>query len=107
MSNSAGRDEDDGARRELDQELQLDEVKMSAFLRVELTHSTNCAPSVRNVWGVAVAFADTAWPEVPSGGGKNAVLEEGAAALVVEVVEGEQLSGIVVPELGGVSLKPS
>lgn len=105
MANCAGGDEDDGTGGELHQELQLDEVQVTPLLGVELADGADCTPAVRNVRRVTMAFADTLWAEIPGGGGEDAVLEEGAAAIVVEVVESEKLSCVVVPQLGGVCLK--
>ena len=67
--------EDDGARRELDDEFEIPEHQMSASVVVVLAKRHDTTPACRIVHVVGVNARDGLWPKIEAGRGENGLGE--------------------------------
>ena len=58
VPDGARRDEDDRSWWEFDQKAEFDEENMAAEFRIEIAHSADGAPAIRNVWGVTMTLTN-------------------------------------------------
>lgn len=106
MTDGAGRNEDKGARGELDDEVEFLENEVTAEPWIIIPQGPYGTPALRDVLGVAMTTGAAPGSEVEGTGREDAV-REGRLAGGVVVVQGLEFGRIISIHFGSVGMKSS